>query len=349
MPLFSFSQVIDVKNFKVLEDENKTYPSGTKFDFEFEIRGDYTYSTHGEHQINLYVYKNSVSSSNLLGLIQWNREDDYDINYPNYTKKTMWFTSYTNYSTVPPKTFFLVVNYAGLTETYSYTYEAPPGNPDIDITGVSIYGDLTSVPSFYIYDNENLTVNFKNFGDGVGSVTDIHLYLSKNSNDTFGALEIGYEYNVNKELVPNGTGSHTLDFTIPAFYEGNQTSTGTYYIQVVANLNDNSYVNMPRKIYIVNQLKSATITGIESIAPDNEINGETLIYPNPSKGFFNVKLAHGFYTFLRVSNSGGQQVYSENIKGKNETKVELKNQIPGVYFVELSNEKNKEVVKVTVE
>ena len=67
LPLVMFSQSINVKNFKVNETINKTYNKGTRLDFQFEIQGDYRYSTHKAHQIDLFVYENSISSRNLIG------------------------------------------------------------------------------------------------------------------------------------------------------------------------------------------------------------------------------------------------------------------------------------------
>ncbi len=113
---------INIIDFKVNESPNRIFTKGTRFDYEFKIKGDYTYATNGYHQIDLYVYDHRVSENNLLGIIKWNREDDYDLIFPNYTKKSMWVTALENYKTDPGYKFFLVAKYAGKTKTFSYTY-----------------------------------------------------------------------------------------------------------------------------------------------------------------------------------------------------------------------------------
>ena len=124
--------VIDVKDFKVNEPSGNDFSSGTRFDFEFKIKGDYTYSTHGHYQVDLILYKDHVSASNEIARSYWNDENDTDLLFSNYVNKTWWNTARTNYSTKPLKKFYLVVKYAGLTKTLSYTY------PDIDSDGDGI-------------------------------------------------------------------------------------------------------------------------------------------------------------------------------------------------------------------
>lgn len=125
-----FSQTIDVIDFKVNETKGLTFPASTRFDFEFKIRGDYSYGTHRHHQIDLIVYKDAVNSSNEIARSYWNREDDVDLIFSSYTLKNWWNTSLIDYSTELNKKFLLVVKYAGLTKTLTYIF--PDGDNDGD-------------------------------------------------------------------------------------------------------------------------------------------------------------------------------------------------------------------------
>lgn len=137
----SYSQTIDIIDFKVNEPANNSFASGTKFDFEFKIKGDYTYSTHGYHQIDLIVYKDAISSSNEIARSYWNREDDYDLDFSSYTLKNWWNTSLINYSTESNKKFILVVKYAGLTKTLIYNY------PNLDSDGDGVLDSQDNCPN----------------------------------------------------------------------------------------------------------------------------------------------------------------------------------------------------------
>ncbi|BFP41623.1 hypothetical protein FGF1_24680 [Flavobacteriaceae bacterium GF1] len=124
-------QTIDIIDFKVNEPTNQSFTSGNRFDFEFKIRGDYSYAANGYHQIDLFLYKgNTTSSSNEIGRIFWNRENDVDIIYTNYFTKTSWLTSLINYSTNPGQVFTLKVNYANSTKTFTYIYPDPDSDGD---------------------------------------------------------------------------------------------------------------------------------------------------------------------------------------------------------------------------
>ncbi|MEM7486015.1 MAG: thrombospondin type 3 repeat-containing protein [Bacteroidota bacterium] len=126
-------QTIDIKDFKVNESKNRSFPSGTQFDFEFKIKGNYSYAANGYHRIDLIVYKgNSTSASNELGRIYWNREDDYDIIYPNYGVKSTFFFSQKSYNTNPGQQFTMKVTYANDIETFLFTYP----DPDTDGDGI---------------------------------------------------------------------------------------------------------------------------------------------------------------------------------------------------------------------
>lgn len=139
--LFSYSQSIDVIDFKVNEPTGQNFNSGTRFDFEFKIKGDYRYSTYGHHQIDLIVYKDAINSSNEIARSYWNREDDYNLYFTSHTLKNWWNTSLINYSTQPNKKFILVVKYAGLTKTLTYNY------PDVDSDGDGVFDSQDNCPN----------------------------------------------------------------------------------------------------------------------------------------------------------------------------------------------------------
>ncbi|AXP80948.1 hypothetical protein CJ739_1863 [Mariniflexile rhizosphaerae] len=140
-----FSQTIDVKDFKVNEPIGQTFNSGTKFDFEFKIKGDYSYTTNGYHQIDLIIYKNNVSSSNEIARSYWNREDDEDLIFNDYTTKTWWNTSLINYSTTSGGIFKLVVKYGNQTKTL--TYIIPYTIPDTDTDGDGVLDGNDNCPN----------------------------------------------------------------------------------------------------------------------------------------------------------------------------------------------------------
>lgn len=210
---FSFAQTIDIKNFKVNEPANQTFDNGlpvsSRFDFEFDIRGDYSWSTNSYHQIDLIVYKgNSTNESNALGRIYWNREDDYDIIYPNYFKKQTWFNTFKDYNTNPGQAFTLKVVYGNTTEIYTYTYPNT-GNPDLVIdagnttidSGCSqcnrVLADIGSSrylakPSSAIFIGN---ISVKNMGTATSVASNVRYFLSSNSTYDASDQEIGSNSN----------------------------------------------------------------------------------------------------------------------------------------------------------
>ncbi|WP_321348337.1 T9SS type A sorting domain-containing protein [uncultured Draconibacterium sp.] len=353
LPIFSLAQEINIRNFKVNETVNREFPSGTRFDFEFEIQGDYTYGTYGYHQIDLRIYKESVSSANYLGLIYWNREDDYDIYYPTYTKKETWLTTLKDYETFKGQKFILEVKYAGLTKTYTYTCEPP-----IQITQVSLPQTYTSgMPTFYYNNNHQYKIWYKNFSDETKTIRRVYWFFLEDEITDNATLSYHFQ---NGNTLPNYTyysipfnGTKNLSpesiYNESSYINGNAISlTGSCYLYTVVFFDDFNYDYRVDNVYVTSQSKSANIAGIEAGELVEEVVNTTTVYPNPSNGYFNVHLADKDYSYLKVLNTAGQEVYKENIVDKTNTAVQIPNPTSGVYFIELSNDKNKEQIKIIV-
>ncbi len=343
-PLLSFSQTINIQNFEVLVSANANYPSSTRFDYKFEVNGNYMAGP-----IAIRIYKNSISPANQIGYNNWRTDCDYDDQtyYSSYMDLETWFYSSKSFSTYPGQTFWVQVTFHGVTQTRSYTYENT-GEPDINITSIVIEDSTTDIPHYYEGSNESLEVNCTNSGDGFGTISQISIFLSESSNfPNYSTVQIGHEY-VNEILYPDETYSQQIWFDIPHFFGEGYIDSGYYYILTVLTPNEGSEDVMPRKVYIEATTKSAKISDASS---SKSLNNETsIIYPNPSNGTLYAQLGNDpAYTNLKVYSSTGQQVYSENIEGKNKTKIELTNATPGIYFVELSNDTDKETIKVLIE
>ncbi|XCF05487.1 BNR-4 repeat-containing protein [Tamlana crocina] len=72
---------------------------------------------------------------------------------------------------------------------------------------------------------------------------------------------------------------------------------------------------------------------------------KVLVYPNPSKGVFNVKSNSQNFKY-NLFNIQGQVIQSGSVS---ENKVDFSNQTQGIYFLELSNENSKLVKKIVVD
>ncbi|WP_299365082.1 hypothetical protein [Winogradskyella sp.] len=140
--LSSFAQA-DVQNFRVTSAINQTFTSsnGQRFDYEFDISGNYGYN-----EIKLWAYAESINPNNLIGLIRWNREGDDNLNFSSYTTAPKWVNiahvwDGRSFSTNPLETFFLVVEYQGTSVTLSYTI------PDSDSDGDGVFDSQDDCPN----------------------------------------------------------------------------------------------------------------------------------------------------------------------------------------------------------
>ena len=225
----AFSQTIDVINFKVNNQSGKDYVKNSRLDFEFKIKGDYSYSTFKYHQIDLILYKDAVDTSNEIARSYWNREDDIDIIFTSYTDKNWWNTSLKNYSTKLNKKFYLVIKYAGLTKILSYT--CPDGDNDGD-------GILNSIDNCIDVSNTNQN-DLDN--DGIGDVCD-----SKDNRDSDGDSVQNWQDNCPYEAGSSSNNGCPLPIGKPDFRVtvlsinagGTTTSTNTSsYLNLRSNQN----------------------------------------------------------------------------------------------------------------
>lgn len=87
--------------------------------------------------------------------------------------------------------------------------------------------------------------------------------------------------------------------------------------------------------------RTASATGIVSVASDSDLNME--LYPNPSHGKFEINLdgnSDTYITKVRVVNVQGQQVFLQNFDdGKQQVQVILDGCKNGVYFTEVTTNK----------
>ena len=187
--LTSFSQ-INVQNFKVTSPINQSFTFGDRFDYEFEIQGNYGYN-----EIKLSVYVESVTSNNLIGFIRWNREGDDYLSFGSYTKKDMWLNTFylwnnRSFTTSPTKKFYLVVEYQGATKTLQYTIPGSAGEPDLVIdtnkstTIVPGSGNSTvslstnNIESIYLNEELQFYLEIKNTGEVSSGSFKVGFYLS---------------------------------------------------------------------------------------------------------------------------------------------------------------------------
>ena len=88
-----------------------------------------------------------------------------------------------------------------------------------------------------------------------------------------------------------------------------------------------------------------TIT-LELVSTDENVMNNVAIYPNPNHGQFNINLPEEDYVIV-VSNSVGQQVFSQQAKGK--TTLNLEGLTNGVYFVTVKSDNAVSTLKFVKE
>lgn len=92
--------------------------------------------------------------------------------------------------------------------------------------------------------------------------------------------------------------------------------------------------------------RSDRTTGIRS----NKNVEEELVYPNPNRGKFSLRLNPNYQiNYLEVINVLGQTVYEKDFYGdKTEYSIDLTSQSPGIYFVEILSENNSIIKKIVI-
>lgn len=140
----------DIINFEITSQFNQTFSSsnGDRIDYSFDIRGTYGYG-----EIKLWIYYETINNDNLINYSRWNREGDNFLEFNNYTTIDWWgmvvpkfnpnFMPFT-FNTNPGKTFYLVTEHQGISQTYSYTiplsdYDGD-GVPDIQDDCPYVFG-----------------------------------------------------------------------------------------------------------------------------------------------------------------------------------------------------------------
>lgn len=274
-----FAQLPDVKNFKISNQSlNQSYnPSvHSKVYFDFDIKGDY-----GSNEIKLTLYYNSVSTSNLINIIRWNREGDYYQNWTTYYKKNTWL--YNNFSTTAGKKFILVVEYGGNQKILNYTVPSgdsdgdgfnddvdncpntagtnngcPPGQPDLkfDYNGSVVNSDasgsrLSDTHTLNYYTSIlSLNLILNNIGAATSNPTQIEFYLSSDSQ-----FSSSSDANLNKTISIPAIGANSTDgFFNQTFYTNTDFTSGLqgyWYIiaRIKASDSDDSNNTAAIKVY----------------------------------------------------------------------------------------------------
>ena len=82
----------------------------------------------------------------------------------------------------------------------------------------------------------------------------------------------------------------------------------------------------------------------------NKNEEEELVYPNPNRGKFSLRLNPNYQiNYLAVINILGQTVYEKDFYGdKSEYSIDLSSQSPGIYFVELLSENDSTIKKIVI-
>lgn len=96
------------------------------------------------------------------------------------------------------------------------------------------------------------------------------------------------------------------------------------------------------------KLISLTGNGVSSTGIQDHFTSEAIIYPNPSHGNFTIELPSDEHNMIRIFDLCGRVVFSKNYH-KTDGSIHLTlNQKPGIYLIEINNEKDKYVKKIII-
>ena len=249
----AFGQELNIKNFKVTSriGEKFSFNSGDRFEYEFDIKGDYTVRKNGVSEINLKVYYNNVNSENLIGVIRWNREDDFDNIYPNFGTKKMWVNpgfswSGRSFTIKNNDKFILVAKYGNTQKTYRYTTPGltrptrpvtpptPSGEPKLtlDKNQTTVFSDCSSCS--FVNDRHllrgfissfNISASIRNTGNAASNNTTLEFYGSRDTKLDSGDKNAFRDVRI-PSLRPNNVGGGSVfisasDIIFDTFTPGN--------------------------------------------------------------------------------------------------------------------------------
>ena len=350
------AQNLDIRNFKINEGVGNSYSSGTQFDYQFEIKGNYGYS-----RIDLIVYYESVSSSNEIGRVYWNREGDDYLNFSSYTIKSTWVTSLINYNTNPGKKFILVAKYAGTTNQYTYfipeadndgdgipnsqdncpnepgpsSTNGCPENPNlsIDMEASRVFSNCQNChPALDLFFQNNQRHIIQ---DGSGSVTFNNLEIRNIGNIVSNASKVNFYISINDELDQNDellsakdipfrsvNQSYGVDLEITGWdIENVEFTTGNQYILIQIDPNNTN-----------NEGSTGENDNLLALPIRYQKSSGNIIYPSGKT--FDLKK-------LQVFNLSGIKVLEKQVISKEEENA-LFNQLPrGLYIVKKGEETYK--------
>ncbi len=240
-----FSQLPDVQNFVVTANPNQSYGFQDRFDYEFDIRGNYGYN-----EVKLWVYlgtKTSKPSQNtdLVSYIRWNREGDDNLNFPSYTTKAMWsywWSSAISRSDLFGETFTLLVQYGGNDRFLYYTVpnndadgdgvpdsedDCPnqagpasnngcPGDPElsINLNGSSITSDCFNCDSFF-----SVIGTDRHFLNAPTGIANMNVIVNNTGTITSTSTNVGIYVSANSTF-ESGSDTRIKTFSLPAINSG---------------------------------------------------------------------------------------------------------------------------------
>lgn len=206
---------------------------------------------------------------------------------------------------------------------------------------------ITSPFHFYVAPTTTTTYNVVSLKNkcGLGTVTGSAV-ITVNNTPVSASFNVIPQGNNTFRFVNNSVGasSYTWNF-----------GDGTVYTTTVA---DTMHTYANNGIYQVNltasntcNFQNATQTVSTAVSVDNTLEiAEIRVYPNPSKGLFNLEVS-GVEQSVNVSieNIQGQVVYQGVLSGNGRTELNLQDQAAGIYMLHLSTEQGRVVRKLIVQ
>jgi hypothetical protein len=207
-------------------------------------------------------------------------------------------------------------------KTWNYVLGAnAPSRPFI--TGL---GDPQREYRWFVHDLWQVEYSYYFLGTGTGGgwiepppgipIADLQIYAWQNYYDNNSASQ---------EVYPGSTSSLRA---IMYSYSDSWNTTNEY---VVPNMAAQAFAVLP-------MLQASTTTNVLNKLRDSKI--QMLIYPNPTKGVFIIRIENGKSSKgqLSVYNILGEKVYSQDNTQLNNTTIDLSNQPNGIYSINIKTE-----------